>query len=281
MTERKFFFVCGAPKSGTTWLQRVLDAHPQIQCSGEGHFIDRFSAPLARVLRGYAEHMTLVADRVYEGGAYYPPLVQADLDRIVRTFIIERLMTRNPGPEIGWIGDKTPRYTARLAALLRLFPDARFLNIIRDPRDVAIARMHQARRAGEGKRVAEGTAERIQFIRDGGTDWAGCVAPVDAFVAERPGLVHTIRYEDMIADPAGEAGKAFAFLGARHDDALVAGVAAATSFEAMTGRKAGEEHPTSFMRKGIAGDWVGKLESEALAAIEETCGELMRAHGYH
>lgn len=280
MAGRKYFFVCGAPKSGTTWLQRVLDAHPQIQCSGEGHFIERFSVPLVRAMRDYSEHMNLVAERVYEGAAYYPPLVQADLDGIVRGFITAQLMKRNPGPEIGWIGDKTPRYTASLPALLRLFPHARFLNIVRDPRDVAMARMHQARRAGEAKCVAEGTPERIQFIRDGGADWARCIAPVDAFAAEQPGVLHTIKYEAMIADPSGEARKAFRFLGARHDDAVVGRVVAATSFEAMTGRKPGEEHPTSFLRKGIAGDWVGKLEPEALAAINETCGDLMRAHGY-
>jgi len=261
-------------------LQRVLDAHPQIQCSGEGHFIERFSAPLAKIMRHYSEHRTLVAERVYEGAAYYPPLVQADLDRIVRAFITEQLMTRKPGPEVQWIGDKTPRYTGSLPALLRLFPSARFFNILRDPRDVAMARMHQARRAGVAERVAEGTAERIRFVREGGEDWLKCVSPVEAFTAQHPGILHSLKYEDMLTDPAGEASKMFRFLGVRHDDDLVARVVAETSFEAMSGRKPGEEHPSAFLRKGVAGDWIGKLEPEALAAIEETCGRLMRAHGY-
>ena len=258
----------------------MLDAHPQIQCSGEGHFIERFVAPLAKVMRDYIEHMTLVADRVYEGKPYYPTMGQAEFDRIARGFIVDRLMTRKPGPEVRWIGDKTPRYTNNLPILQRLFPQARFINIVRDPRDVAMARMHQARRAGVEERVAEGTPERIRFIREGGADWARCVTPVDSFAAEHPGLLHNLKYEDMIADPAGEARKLFRFLGVRHDDSLVARLVAATSFEAMTGRKPGEEHPTSFLRKGVAGDWIGKLDPEALAALDETCGDLMRAHGY-
>ena len=45
------FFVCGAAKSGTTWLQRILDAHPETRCSGEGHFITRFSHPASEVIR--------------------------------------------------------------------------------------------------------------------------------------------------------------------------------------------------------------------------------------
>lgn len=280
MAERQIFFACGAPKSGTTWLQRVLDAHPQIQCSGEGHFIDRFSVPLAKVVRDYADYMALVAGRVYEDKPYYPPLIQEDFDRIVRGFILDRLMARDPGPDVGWIGDKTPRYTHSLPSLLRLFPKARFINIVRDPRDVAMARMHQARRAGVPERVAEGSAERIQFVREGGEDWVRCVAPVDAFAAQHPGIVHTLTYEAMLADPVDEARRIFAFLGADEDEVLVARVAQATSFEALSGRKRGDEHPTAFLRKGVAGDWVGKLEPEALATLDEACGGLMRRHGY-
>jgi len=189
-------------------------------------------------------------------------------------------MTRKPGPEVKWIGDKTPRYTNSLPSLLRIFPQARFINIVRDPRDVAMARMHQARRAGMAEKVAEGTADRIQFIREGAADWARCVAPVESFAAEHPNILHTLHYETMIADPAGEARKLFRFLGVRHDEALIGRVVGATSFEAMTGRKPGEEHPTSFLRKGVAGDWMGKLEAPALAAIDAACGALMRKHGY-
>jgi hypothetical protein len=280
MAERRYFFVCGAPKSGTTWLQRVLDAHPQIQCSGEGHFIDRFAAPLSQLLRTYSDQMSLVAERVYEGKPYYPPLGVADFDRIVRSFIVDRLMTRAPGPRVKWIGDKSPRYVNSLPILLRLFPQARFINILRDPRDVAMARMHQARRAGMSEKVADGSPERVPFIRDGAADWARCVAPVESFAAAHPGLIRTLKYEDMIADPARETRALFRFLGVEHGDAVVGQVVEATSFEAMTGRKPGEEHPTSFLRKGVAGDWVGKLEAPALAAIEEACGELMRKQGY-
>jgi len=280
MADKQIFFVCGAPKSGTTWLQRVLDAHPQLQCSGEGHFIERFTVPLAKVMREYAAHMDLVAGRVYEGKPYYPPVGQADLDRIARGFILERLMARRPGPEVRWIGDKTPRYTNHLPALLRIFPQARFINIVRDPRDVAMARMHQARRAGIGERVAEDSPERIGFIRDGGLDWANCVSPIGPFAAANPGLLHNLKYEEMIADPAGEARKLFRFLGVRDQEGVVADVVRQTSFEAMTGRKPGEEHPTSFLRKGVAGDWVGRLEPEALRALDEACGGLMREYGY-
>ena len=100
------FFVCGAPKSGTTWLQRVLDAHPEVICSGEGHFIQRFTIPLATVVREYNDYSRLVADRVYEGTPYYEPVDQQDFDRVARTFIMDRLIFRKPGPGVCWVGTR-------------------------------------------------------------------------------------------------------------------------------------------------------------------------------
>jgi hypothetical protein len=252
MAEKQIFFVCGAPKSGTTWLQRVLDAHPEISCSGEGHFIERFAIPLSNVMRDYVAHMTLVATRVYEGEPYYPPIKPADFDRIVQSFVFDRLMSRHPGPEVRWIGDKTPRYTGVLPMLLRIFPDARFINIVRDPRDVALSRLHQAKRAK--------------------------LEPIDAFTKAHPSRLHNLRYEDMVGDPAWEARRAFGFLGVSTESKLVADIVGRTSFEALSGRKPGEEHPTSFLRKGVAGDWREALEPEGQRALGEVCGPLMRQH---
>src|SRR5271165_1152668 len=39
--KKQIFFIGGPFKSGTTWLQLMLNAHPQIACRGEGHFTNR------------------------------------------------------------------------------------------------------------------------------------------------------------------------------------------------------------------------------------------------
>ena len=280
LNDKRVFFVCGTPKSGTTWLQRVLDTHPQVQCSGEGHFIERFTVPLAGVLRGYAARMAQTASRVYEGKPYYPPLTQGDLDRIARSFVLDRLMSRKPGPQVRWIGDKTPGYASTMPQLLRLFPQARFINIIRDPRDVAVARLHHSRRVRQAENLGASPLDLAAFVHEGALDWARCVEPIAAFMADNPGQLHNVRYEDMIADPAAEAAKVYRFLGIRHDAATIAGVIAATSFEALSGRKPGQESATSFLRKGVVGDWVGQLDEAALGELHAVCGDLMRRCGY-
>ena len=61
----RLFFIVGAQKSGTTWLQRSLNSVKGVHCLGEGHFIDRLVLPIAEILRNYNKLMGLVAERVY------------------------------------------------------------------------------------------------------------------------------------------------------------------------------------------------------------------------
>lgn len=43
----RLFFIVGAQKSGSTWLQRSLNDMDGVHCLGEGHFIDRLVKPIA------------------------------------------------------------------------------------------------------------------------------------------------------------------------------------------------------------------------------------------
>ena len=84
----------------------------------------------------------------------------------------------------------------------------------------------------------------------------------------------------MHADPALEARQLFDFLEVSADPGVVDDVVRATTFEAQSGRKPGEEDPNSFLRKGVAGDWIGLLEPSAVGLLETVCGPLMRENGY-
>jgi hypothetical protein len=57
--RRKLFFVGGAPRSGTTWLQSLLDSHPEISCRGEGLFMKHPAEPLDTMMA--ARHQALAA----------------------------------------------------------------------------------------------------------------------------------------------------------------------------------------------------------------------------
>jgi hypothetical protein len=57
---------------------------------------------------------------------------------------------------------------------------------------------------------------------------------------------------------------------------IIEQIVAATSFEALAGRPAGQEDLSSFLRKGLPDDWQTRLDAESARQITESCGELMR-----
>ena len=46
LRSKQIFFIGGTAKSGTTWVQLLLDAHPEVSCNGEGHFLDNLKPAL-------------------------------------------------------------------------------------------------------------------------------------------------------------------------------------------------------------------------------------------
>lgn len=275
------FFVCGAPKSGTTWLQRILDAHPEISCSGEGHFIERFTIPAAKVVNAYNQQLSLEADQVYEGKPVYQPIEQAEFDEVARTFILNRLRSRPADPGVRLFGDKTPTYTHYLPQLHRLFPQARIIHIVRDPRDVAVSRMGHSHRIGLKQVFTPGTEQHRATVEAAVRLWTEAVSKVDAFAAEHPQLVHELKYRDLHYEPANSLKRLFGFLGADADPVLLDRISRETSFEALSGgRKAGEEDPNAFLRKGVPGDWKTRLDVETARIIDQACGPLMRRKAF-
>lgn len=275
----QYFFVSGAPKSGTTWVQRLLDAHPQVVCSGEGHFVERLAQPLVKALEDYAKQQQLVAERVYEGKPYYKPLTRQEMIGFARALIVQRMSAR-AGQGVEAIGDKTPRYTQFLGGLLALFPNARFINIIRHPYDVAVSLLHHGLRVGMADADTPGSEAHLNLVRNSATQWSASQKAVAEFRAKRPQRMLHLRYEDLLERPHQLAAEMFAHLGVTADETVVGHAVDASSFEKLSGRKRGEEARLSFFRKGVAGDWKGRLDQQALELIDSLCGPQLAAEGY-
>src|ERR1700735_4204914 len=74
LRNKQLFFVGGAPKSGTTWLQILLDQHPAISCSGEGHFPTALIPRLFSAASEYNRHIAWKNETVFSEMAGYPPV---------------------------------------------------------------------------------------------------------------------------------------------------------------------------------------------------------------
>ena len=158
MRERAFkgpLFVVGMSRSGTTLLREVLNRNPEVGIpSAEALFIPyiirRFRAKLFPLERQQAHEFQHILkeskffDKLRAKGLL---LQDSELDLILKLKsleeIIETLMrffvpadTKKSG--FIW-GDKSPNYLLSIGLLKSFFPSARFIHIIRDPRDRALS----------------------------------------------------------------------------------------------------------------------------------------------
>lgn len=142
MGSNRPIFIIGHPRSGTTLLRDLLRSHPNITFPDESHFIptyyraygDPTSERAARRLG--AKLLTLIWVRRWE--LTIDPGYFADC----RTFrnVVLRLYEAwtNQEGKPRW-GDKTPQYVSEIPTLRKIFPEAKFIHVIRDGRDVALS----------------------------------------------------------------------------------------------------------------------------------------------
>ena len=90
-----------------------------------------------------------------------------------------------------------------------------------------------------------------------------------------------VRYEDLLERPEEEVRRLLEFLGAGADEETVRRCVNSASFEKLSrGRKRGQEDPSSFFRKGVAGDWRSVFTEEDKKIFKEEAGDLLIRLGY-
>ncbi len=157
-TAQKLFlgpvFIVGMPRSGTTLMRALLNQHPKISLDlTESHFIPHFvstfgdppalhtPAQLDRFINQF--HQTVFYQNLSQQGYTFgaKDLSQhADLNSWASIFecILRHFSPKPDQPDAIW-GDKTPGYLKHISLLKQHYPEAKFLHIIRDPRDYCLS----------------------------------------------------------------------------------------------------------------------------------------------
>lgn len=260
--EAPFFFVLGLPKSGTTWVQKALDAHPELLCRGEGKFMV-FRKELSKAAVKYSDYLKGHQKKVF-GEEFFPEVTRPEFDRLYRAFITGRLIGEGVPEGVRRIGNKDPEHGMVLSDLAGHFPDATFIHVIRDPRDISVSTWHHMRRTEPG--FVETIGDFPDFARQNVKEWRVYVRSVRKVSAEKGLDYLEFRYEDLHADGAPILTRAFERLGVDASPDTVAACLDHASFErASGGRPRGRADAGSFYRKGEVGDWRGHMD-EALSA---------------
>jgi hypothetical protein len=280
ISKMPIFFVIGAPKSGTTWLQLTLNGHPEIHCAGEGHFTDWLGQPLKELLTDYTQKTKFNNDFVYGNHRFYEGFTHNDFRFMTKMAIYLALAKQHIDPGVAWIGDKTPIHTYNLTFLHELFPSARFIAITRDVRDTTVSIIHQRRRLTEEPEFKAGTPEYTEFVEAHTKKWVTVMQQIRTFAKEHEGLCYQLRYEDLHKEPATLAA-VLEFLNVDSSPTAIERCRQAGAFERLSGgRKRGEEDQGAFFRKGIVGDWHEALDKNTIDLVQNIAGEELTTLGY-
>ncbi len=255
-------FVGGAPRSGTTLARAILNAHPDVACGPE---LRAFPA-LARLYRETAAAMGQTLEAHYFFNA-------ADLKGTFREFITSFLKAFHERSGKRFIAEKTPANALYFRELHQLFPESRFIHVVRDPRDVVASLIRQDWRD-------EKTGKRLPItasLAGAATGWRDHVAAARAAGTEGA-PVFELQYEKLIAAPAETIGDLFRFLGVPPSEAPLSHH---LTFSALDG-----ENETSAaavarpLNNAAVGRWRREFSIRQLSEIEAIAGSLLPECGY-
>jgi len=183
-------FLLGFARSGTTLLEQVLAAHPDVVSLEEkdtlGAVVERFpiSSHGLDALRD-ADEAALEPVRA----VYWQDVTSHGVDPTSRVLI-----------------DKSPFNALRLAHIARLFPQARVLFALRDPRDVILSCLRTPFRVN-------GIVHQLLRVEDAGRYYASYMRAAEQIRRVVPMNCLQLRHEDLLDDFEGEIRRVCEFIG--------------------------------------------------------------------
>ncbi|NET82464.1 MAG: sulfotransferase [Moorea sp. SIO1F2] len=273
------FFIVGCPRSGTTLLQVLMDAHPDICIPPESHIFPRFSESFddyGDLSQNYNLKL-FVKDILNDepiklwGLKISVPAFCSKLQERSVKGVISRLFELYAEREgkSKW-GDKTPQHAMYLKQIKALFPQSRIIHIIRDGRDVA----ESLSRVLIGPKSIYGIAHR----------WKKYILSFQEF--KKTINSHEfleVHYENLVKNPKKELSKIFKFLGedySEDDSEVVQDIPETVRKHHYL--KAATLHDS--LNKSISSQKIGvfksKFKTREIEIFESIAGEALTGYGY-
>lgn len=289
--ESRVIWLFGSPRSGSTWLRRMLAEHPAVEVMDEptiGYHLGPF---LSNEPGYHAEDLdlsTFTLRRVVEGNpdrffaAKYADVWVPGLRRLLNDRLLAHL-DREAGADAArdaLLLVKEPNGSQSADVIMRAQPTARLLFLLRDGRDVVDSELAsfavggwQERSFGHMRGVAE--EERLDFVTRSAYQWLWRTEVVEAAFAEHSGPKHMLRYEELLSEPHHHVAELFEWLGDPLPAADVAAVVDRHDFERSPRR--GAEQQSRFATPGT---WRENLRPDEQAAVERILDVKLRELGY-
>ncbi|HEX3943759.1 MAG TPA: sulfotransferase [Rhizomicrobium sp.] len=245
-------FLVGFPRSGTTLLEQALAAHPDVETMEEK---DAFDEPVRAFMTSPADHAKLATLNDDQRAAY-------------RERYWERVRSYGyTGTRTVFI-DKLPFHTVKLPLIAALFPNARILFAIRDPRDVVLSCIRARFRINP---------YMFELLRpqDAAAFYALSMSLAEAYRRALPLAIKDIRHEDLVADFDGVCRNVCNFLGIEWRESM-------RDFSARQRMRAVATPSARQLAQGLSRAGIGRWKnySQQLAPLMPVLAPWVRRFGY-
>ncbi len=274
------FFLIGAARSGNTLLRALLVGHPEIAIPPESYVLPRVVEKweqlsflrwddLVRVVIGTFQSHPEFHTWNIDLSAVYPKALAIDVKHRSLAAIID-LVYRHyaneafPGARV-W-GDKTPFNTENYRAILRLFPQARYIHILRDGRDAVSSSLEAGLTEGDVERACREWLLRVRSAR-------ALSRRVDS------SRFLEVRYEDLVTDPRSVLQGVCDFLEVPFEEQLMSHERVFKSLGDVEhyAHHAGVAKPIS---AASVGRWRQRLTDDQKAIVNRVLRPHLRQYGY-
>jgi hypothetical protein len=266
-------FVVGHPRSGTTLLRAMLDSHPELAIPWESYFIplmwprhqlfegSSFSIQLFLAALAETPQEIWRMDRELLASSMQKDNPQSFQEAVRCVYATYARMQRKPR----W-GDKTPDYMLHMDLISGLLPEARFIHIIRDGRDVATSLMQ----------VSWG----VSRVADAAVSWSWRVTHARN-IGRRlgPEKYMEVRYEDLVDNPESVLAALCSFLDLEYDSHMLRYQERVDMILTVEPSPQYHQHlhlaPTIGLR-----DWRTEMQAEDAVVFDFIAGDVLAELGY-